>query len=162
VGLPVHPDEFAGHLARVHSAVRRLPPAAVDIARSVAAPPRESSRQPVDVEFMSCTILDLKQGHCGRRVARSGPLVQLDLESLTFGADPLLDVAEEPAGTPAAPGDAVNVTSTHKASWGETLAAFSITWTHGRALTTEYNAGLSIFHDIKDHRLYGLGPSSER
>jgi hypothetical protein len=93
VGLPVHPDEFAGHLARVHSAVRRLPPAAVDIARSVATLPGESSRQPVDVEFMSCTILDLKQGHCGRRVARSGALVQLDLESLTFGADPLLDIA---------------------------------------------------------------------
>jgi hypothetical protein len=93
VGLPIHPDEFASHLARVHSAVRRLTPAAIHIARSVAVPREEASRQPVDMESMSCTILDLKQGHCGRRVAHNGPLVQLDLESLTFGADPLLDVA---------------------------------------------------------------------
>jgi hypothetical protein len=93
VGLPVRPDEFAIHLARVHSAVRWLPPAAVHIARSVAVSPGESSEQPVDMESISCTILDLKPGHCGRRATHNGPLVQLDLESLTFGADPLLDVA---------------------------------------------------------------------
>jgi hypothetical protein len=66
-------------------------------------------------------------------------------------------VTEEPVDPPDGPDRAVTVASTHTASWGETLAAFSITWTHGQALTTEYNAGLSIFHDVKDHRLYGLG-----
>jgi hypothetical protein len=68
--------------------------------------------------------------------------------------------AEEPAGLPAGPGSAVSVSSTHTASWGETLAAFSITWTHGRALTTEYNGGLSIFHDVKDHSAVRTGDNT--
>lgn len=51
----------------------------------------------------------------------------------------------------------VEVSSTHTDARGAHLGTFGIVWAHGTALATEYNWGLSVFHDVKDHRLYGLG-----
>ncbi|MEU8700014.1 hypothetical protein AB0C61_20560 [Streptomyces sp. NPDC048680] len=51
----------------------------------------------------------------------------------------------------------VGVRSTQVDHRGTVLNDFGITWAHATALATEYNWGLSLFHDVKDHRLYGLG-----
>lgn len=51
----------------------------------------------------------------------------------------------------------IEVASMHVDQEGTPLDSFGITWSHGAALATEYNWGLSVFHDVKDHRLYGLG-----
>jgi hypothetical protein len=88
VGLPDRPEEYLRHLARVHTAAYRLPSAAVPVVRAAAhhAEGRDGSERP------GCAVLDLKPGHCGRRADGSRP-VQLDLESLVFGVDVLMDVA---------------------------------------------------------------------
>lgn len=94
VGLPSAPEEYMRHLARVHTAALRLPRAAADIVRSLAAASDQRITKDPHTTAPSavlCAVADLKPGHCGHRSSRA--LVQLDLESLAFGGDTVLDVA---------------------------------------------------------------------
>ncbi|MEU8700013.1 hypothetical protein AB0C61_20555 [Streptomyces sp. NPDC048680] len=92
VGLPARPEDYLRHLARVHTAAHRLPHSVTAIVRSLAERAPATVARGTGTGMPGCAVLDLKAGHCGRRADGRG-LVQLDLESLVFGADVLLDVA---------------------------------------------------------------------
>lgn len=80
------------------------------------------------------------------------------VKALKFLSEPRPDFVEIEVAITGSP-DAVNVRNSHYDTRGRLVDDFGITWANPHNLNTEYGWGLSVIHDVKDHRFYGQGIS---